>query len=74
MKTPWLLWTLLYASGWVLVFVGPEEVLLPFITRDRIGEDPRWFGFLLAVYGARRRDRLDRGVVEAASAPLPHRR
>ena len=50
-RTPWLLWTLLFATGWVLVFVGPEEVLLPFVTRDRIGEDPRWFGFLLAIYG-----------------------
>jgi MFS family permease len=50
-KTPWLLWTLLYASGWVLVFVGPEEVLVPFVIRDRISTDPRWFGFLLAVYG-----------------------
>ena len=50
-RTPWLLWTLLFATGWVLVFVGPEEVLLPFLTRERIGEDPRWFGFLLAVYG-----------------------
>ena len=51
-RTPWLLWTLLYATMWVLVAVGPEEVLLPFLTRERIGEDPRWFGFLLAVYGA----------------------
>jgi len=50
-RTPWLLWTLLFATGWVLVFVGPEEVLLPFVTRDRVGEDPRWFGFLLAIYG-----------------------
>ena len=50
-RTPWLLWTLLYATLWVLVFVGPEEVLLPFLIRERIGEDPRWFGFLLAVYG-----------------------
>lgn len=50
-RTPWLLWTLLFATGWVLVFVGPEEVLLPFLTRERIGEDPRWFGFLLAIYG-----------------------
>lgn len=50
-KTPWLFATLLFATGWVLVFVGPEEVLLPFLTRERIGEDPRWFGFLLAVYG-----------------------
>lgn len=52
LRTPWLLWTLLYATVWVLVMLGPEEVLLPFLTRDRIGEDPRWFGFLLAVYGA----------------------
>jgi len=51
-RTPWLLWTLLYATLWVLVVVGPEEVLLPFLVRDRIGEDPRLFGFLLAVYGA----------------------
>jgi MFS family permease len=50
-RTPWLFATLLFATGWVLVFVGPEEVLLPFLTRERIGEDPRWFGFLLAVYG-----------------------
>ncbi|GAA1925537.1 tetracycline efflux MFS transporter Tet(V) [Microbacterium aoyamense] len=50
-RTPWLLWTLLFATVWVLVFVGPEEVLLPFLTRERIGEDPRLFGFLLAVYG-----------------------
>jgi MFS family permease len=68
-KTPWLLWTLLYASGWVLVFIGPDEVLLPFITRDRIGEDPRWFGFLLAVYGLG-------GVIGSifvSSRPLPRR-
>ncbi|GAA1985740.1 MFS transporter [Microbacterium pumilum] len=68
-KTPWLLWTLLYASGWVLVFVGPEEVLLPFITRERIGDDPRWFGFLLAVYGLG-------GVIGSivvSSRPLPRR-
>ncbi|WP_426324389.1 MFS transporter [Microbacterium sp. E-13] len=51
LRTPWLLWTLLFATGWVLVFLGPEEVLLPFVTRERIGEDPRLFGFLLAVYG-----------------------
>jgi len=52
LKTPWLLWTLLYATLWVLVAVGPEEVLLPFLIRERIGDDPRLFGFLLAVYGA----------------------
>jgi MFS family permease len=51
-RTPWLLWTLLFATIWVLVTMGPEEVLLPFITRERIGDDPRWFGFLLAFFGA----------------------
>lgn len=51
LRTPWLLWTLLYATIWVLVTMGPEEVLLPFVTRDRIGEDPRLFAFLLAAIG-----------------------
>ena len=50
-QTPWLLWTLLYATVWVLVWMGPQEVLLPFVTAERIGEDPRWFGFLLAAFG-----------------------
>ena len=51
-RTPWLLWTLLYSTIWVLVMLGPEEVLLPFITRERFGDDPRLFGFLLAFFGA----------------------
>ena len=50
-RTPWLLWTLLYATVWVLVWMGPQEVLVPFVTAERIGEDPRWFGFLLAAFG-----------------------
>lgn len=68
-RTRWLLWTLLFATVWVLFFVGPEEVLLPFLTRERIGDDPRWFGFLLAVYGIG-------GVVGSivvSSRPLPRR-
>jgi MFS family permease len=68
-QTPWLLWTLLFATGWVLVFVGPEEVLLPFLTRERIGEDPRWFGFLLAVYGLGG----VAGSIFVSSRPLPRR-
>lgn len=51
-RTPWLLWTLLFATGWVLVSLGPEQVLLPFLVRERVGEDPRLFGFLLAALGA----------------------
>ena len=33
--TPWLLWTLLFASMFVLVVLGPIEVLLPFIAKQR---------------------------------------
>lgn len=51
-RTPWLLCTLLFATIWVLLTIGPEEVLLPFVTRDRFGDDPRLFGFLLACFGA----------------------
>ncbi len=68
-RTPWLLWTLLYATLWVLVVVGPEEVLLPFLIRERIGEDPRLFGFLLAVYGAGG----VLGSIFVSSRPLPRR-
>lgn len=52
LRTPWLLATLIYASLWVLLVLGPQEVLLPFITRERFGEDPALFGFLLAFFGA----------------------
>lgn len=51
-RTPWLLWTLLFASAWVLVSIGPEQVLIPFLVQERIGEDARLFGFVLAAFGA----------------------
>lgn len=35
LRTPWLLATLLFASGFVLLVIGPIEVLLPFITTAR---------------------------------------
>lgn len=68
-RTPWLLWTLLFASGWVLVSLGPEQVLIPFIVQERVGEDSRLFGFLLAAFGAG-------GVIGSlvvSSLPLPRR-
>ncbi|WP_442922458.1 MFS transporter [Microbacterium sp. Root61] len=68
-RTPWLLWTLLFATGWVLVSVGPEEVLLPFITRERIGEGAQWFGFLLAALGVGG----VAGSIFVSSRPLPRR-
>jgi len=50
-KTPWLLWTLLFASVFVLVVVGPIEVLLPFITADRFEDGARMYGLVLAAFG-----------------------
>ncbi|GAA3272438.1 MFS transporter [Paenarthrobacter aurescens] len=50
-RTPWLLWTLIWACLSVLFLIGPIEVLLPFVVRDQLGGDSRTFGFLLAVMG-----------------------
>lgn len=51
LRTPWLLWTLVWACISVLFLIGPIEVLLPFVVRDQLGGDSRMFGFLLAVMG-----------------------
>lgn len=51
LRTPWLLWTLLFASMFVLVVLGPIEVLLPFIAQDRFSEGARAYGFILAFFG-----------------------
>lgn len=50
-RTPWLLWTLLWACVSVLFLIGPIEVLMPFVVRDQLGGDSSMFGFLLAVMG-----------------------
>ncbi|MHA3019912.1 tetracycline efflux MFS transporter Tet(V) [Mycobacterium sp. BMJ-28] len=50
-RTPWLLATLLFASGFVLLVIGPLEVLLPFITNARFAHGERIFGFVLAAFG-----------------------
>ncbi len=50
-KTPWLLWTLLFASMFVLVVIGPLEVLLPFIATERFEEGARSYGLVLAAFG-----------------------
>ncbi|WP_137144225.1 tetracycline efflux MFS transporter Tet(V) [Mycolicibacterium sp. CR10] len=49
--TPWLLWTLLFASMFVLVVLGPIEVLLPFIIHDRFVHGEQTYGFILAFFG-----------------------
>ena len=51
-RTPWLLATLLFASGFVLLIMGPIEVLLPFVTNARFENGERTFGFVLAAFGA----------------------
>ncbi|MBT2531020.1 MFS transporter [Arthrobacter sp. ISL-48] len=51
LRTPWLLWTLVWACISVLFLIGPIEVLLPFVVRDQLAGDSRMFGFLLAIMG-----------------------
>ena len=36
-RTPWLLATLLFASLMILAMMGPLEVLIPFLVKDRLG-------------------------------------
>ena len=69
LRTPWLLWTLLWACISVLFLIGPIEVLLPFVVRDQLGGDSRMFGFLLAIMGT------GSAVASLATAsfPLPRR-
>lgn len=50
-RTPWLLWTVLFASVFVLVVLGPIEVLLPFIAQNRFADGARMYGFVLAAFG-----------------------
>src|SRR3954453_21913971 len=51
LRTPWLLWTLLFASMFVLLVLGPIEVLLPFIAKQRFEDGARTYGFILAFFG-----------------------
>ncbi|RKW70169.1 MFS transporter [Galactobacter caseinivorans] len=68
-RTPWLLWTLLFACVSVLTTVGPIEVLLPFVVSDQLGGDSTMFGGLLAVVGVGSMV----GSIVTASRPLPRR-
>jgi len=68
-RTPWLLWTLIWACISVLFLIGPIEVLLPFLVRDQLGGDSSMFGFLLAVMGMG----AALGSLVTASLRLPRR-
>jgi len=50
-RTRWLLWTLLFASMWVFLAMGPIDVLLPFVARDRFAHGEQMYGFVLAAFG-----------------------
>jgi DHA3 family tetracycline resistance protein-like MFS transporter len=67
--TPWLLWTLLFASMFVLVVLGPIEVLLPFIAKQRFTDGARMYGFILAFFGAG----SALGALTVSSGRLPRR-
>lgn len=68
-RTRWLLWTLLFASMWVLLAMGPMEVLLPFIARERFVHGGQVYGFLLAAYGLGGAA----GALAVSTRPLPRR-
>lgn len=69
LHTPWLLWTLLFASMFVLVVLGPIEVLLPFIANDRFDDGARMYGFILAFFGMG----SALGALAVSSGRLPRR-
>lgn len=50
-RTPWLLATLLFASLMVLAVMGPLEVLIPFLVKDRLGGGPGDHAMVLAAFG-----------------------
>jgi DHA3 family tetracycline resistance protein-like MFS transporter len=69
LRTRWLLWTLLFASAFVLVVLGPIEVLLPFIATDRFADGERMYGFILAFFGMG----SALGAIAVSSGRLPRR-
>jgi MFS family permease len=50
-RTPWLLATLLFASIMILVLMGPLEVLVPFLVKDRLGGGPGDHALVLGAFG-----------------------
>lgn len=49
--TPWFLATLLFACLLVLAVIGPLEVLVPFVVKDRAGGGPTDHALVLATFG-----------------------
>jgi len=68
-RTPWLLATLLFASLLVLTIMGPFEVLVPFVIKERLGGGPADHALVLTAFGVG-------GAVASlimASRPMPRR-
>ena len=74
-RTPWLLATLIFASLMILVMMGPFEVLVPFLIKDRLGGGPRDHSFVLAAFGvcARLETFATVGSLLMASLRMPRR-
>ncbi|MBM7517817.1 MFS transporter [Nocardioides nitrophenolicus] len=68
-RTPWLLATLLFASVMVLVVMGPLEVLVPFLIKDRLGGGPGDHAIVMACFGIGGA----LGSLVTGSLPLPRR-
>jgi MFS family permease len=50
-RTPWLLATLLFASLMILAMMGPFEVLIPFLIKDRLGGGAGDHAWVFAAFG-----------------------
>jgi MFS family permease len=51
LRTPWLLATLLFAALMILAMMGPFEVLIPFLIKDRLGGGPGDHALVMAAFG-----------------------
>ncbi len=68
-RTPWLLATLLFASLMILAMMGPLEVLMPFLIKDRLGGGPGDHAMVMAAFGIGGAI----GSLGMASIPMPRR-
>ncbi|KRC53698.1 MULTISPECIES: MFS transporter [unclassified Nocardioides] len=68
-RTPWLLATLLFASIMVLVMMGPLDVLVPFLIKDRLGGGPGDHAIVMACFGIGGAI----GSLVTGSLPMPRR-
>ena len=68
-RTPWLLATLLFAALMILAMMGPFEVLIPFLIKDRLGGGPGDHALVMAAFGIGGA----LGSLAMASVPMPRR-